>query len=289
MSLLDQIERAENVRTTAVNPAGREVRLPAGLLDQFYNRQRAALQQFVEQGRERAATVSALGFGQNRIYRSRIEAKIAWWRRAMADPARLAKNSQKAAGNLVEADWDQVGGDISDLAGKLSFSLWRAFDAHLGRQALRAVDEWPIDTGLSLSLLQVELDVGMSVGELMRAALIAGAPYSPYIEEAGFNVAQFDITEGGKTTTIRRRVRLEGRRMLPAKAARYLKQDSAGKWYFDRAQYDADKMSGALPGKGIAHGRRAVGHPYRDLLLKPTDATVAAIGRDATTNAVGGA
>lgn len=58
----------------------------------------------------------------------------------------------------------------------------RAFDKHLGKLAQDAWDNWPVGTGLSRSLLDIEYE---QRGETFIGRVISRAPYTTFIKSGG--------------------------------------------------------------------------------------------------------
>lgn len=284
---------SKELLTATVRAQPGSVTLPgAPHLERFAALQVGAMQEAIRKGREQAAAwdagkgvpAGAPPLGLNRQYRSMIEARIAWWQRAkIAPPGTYAKSTSHAAGATAEADWAQISADLQGLAGRLAAGLYTAFDEHLGGQALAVLDAWPHKMGLSRAMLQVEVAPG-SGGELMRGSHVAGMGYSGYIKEAGFRVKKETYTtKKGEQKTRTKHVYDEDRKM-PAWRAAFLVKQADGKWRFDVEKYEAAKK--ANTDFVIGDYKRAKGKPYRDLMLRPAAATVAAIGKDAVAAAV---
>lgn len=252
--------------------------------------QRAALQEAIRRGREKAQQQSAWTgmappFGLNRQYASIIEGRIKWWREASAkvaaqEAAGLSAPTRHAAGLHMEPNWAQIQRDLSGLAGAMAVALYGALDDHIGRLALDMIAGWPVDTGLSRALLQAQIGPGTGGhGELMRASVVAGAGYSGYIKEGGFRVVRESYTtKKGEQKTRTKHVYGEGSR-LPAWKVRYLVKKADGSWRFDVDAYDAAAASGRdVMGYRDPDRKPAKGKPYYDLMLKPAPAAVAATG-----------
>jgi len=263
--------------------SGQPVRLPdAPNLERFYDRQRDALERAIQRGRAKRDLIGAQGFGYNRQYKSRIEARIEWWRRAIdQDVSRYSATTREAADIHYEPNWDQMGKDLSTLGASVGVELWRAMDRHLGQMALDALDDWPVDSGLSAALIGLDIVPGSTSDELLASSLFAGAGYSGYIQEAGYKIEKIEYTDKkGRARTRRKRVYSEESRLPPWKV-KYLVKTDGGAWTFDADAYERSKASD--PDR-----KPAKGNPWRDLFLRKAPPTVKAIGDDATRHAVEG-
>lgn len=269
-----------------LGPKARRINLQdAPNIEAFFNRQRGALAAAISRSRRetraweagKGTSGTAAPFGLNRQYRSAIEARLQWWASAVdksvASSSRAVKRGAEAH---YEPDWTTIREDLRELWLGLGGSLYSAIDAHLGGQALHVLDNWPSKSGLSRALLTIDIEPGMSAGELMRASIVANAGYSGYITQAGYRMKTY-TTKSGRTR--RKKVYEDGK--LPADKAAFLRQDDQGRWVFDEEAYLADQRQ-----KEAAGYKPAKGKPYQDLMVKPAKGVVAAIGRDATAGAV---
>ena len=93
----------------------------------------------------------------------------------------------------------QLRRDMAKVIGRLAPSLTSAYDQHLGRLAFEAWREWPYDTGLSKSMLELRYDVQDDATKL-NGQIISRAPYTPYIEGNPFKNL---ITDKGLETAVK--------------------------------------------------------------------------------------
>ena len=177
---------------------------------------------------------------------SDLQRKIKWWaRRNTAGVARY-----QAQQDLIQPDWDQIQRDLRGLMEAVGESVLIELDRHLGKQALEALEAWPVDTGLSRALLYMAIDADPNS---IAAVLGCGAPYTPYIRE---------------------------RKGLVGKKKRFLKQNPDGSWYFDQEGWNAYQAGREARGK-----KKAKGKPYRDKIIRPGRKIARAVGKDATERA----
>lgn len=278
-------------------PGGRFELPEAPNMERFILLQRGALEAAIRKSRELTGkhdtgTGGAAPFGLNRQYRSVLEARIDYWRRAALAPiARYEKGGAYTTSQAGEAHyeprWADIQRDMRKLYGALAASIYGAMDEYLGGQALDALGEWPYKTGLSKALLHVEIAPGQSGDEIMRASLVAGAGYSGYIKQGGFRVVRSTYTDKKGTERVRRKHVYSDNERLPSWKARYLVQMADGRWRFDAEAYDRRKAAGGKLEMEDDY-TPAKGKPYRDLMTKPANRTVKSIGREATAESVRG-
>jgi len=262
-------------------------------LTAFWRQQEDALSRAIKTGRERAESLASIGFGLNRVNPSVIETRLSWWT-DNATKARVA--SRKKAGDLVQPDWEKIGRDLEALTRSVGESTLRAFDEHLGQQALDCWDAWPVDTMLSRALLYYSIDIKEHV---ISGKLGCGAPYTPYIREAKAYdqltpgaVTREEILRRGGTEADARRAAATGmvyrggkrKKATPGWKMQFLRK-VGGKWVFDTTAYGAGKEK-AEPSPDR---KKAKGHPYRDLIVKPAGKTAQQIGASAIAGALKGA
>jgi len=185
------------------------------------------------------------------------------------------------AGDLVRPNWTQIRGDLEQLATTVGEEIVRAMDARLGAQALKAQEEWPVDTGLSRALLYLRIDLQE---DRITGTLGCGAPYTYAIRQAGIKTVKEGKVAQAKGQVMYRdkrgRLRVKGRGTPGWKMA-FLRK-VGGSWVFDAAAYDASQAEfRAAGGSSKASGRKpAKGRPFQDLMRGPAKATAAAIGAD---------
>jgi len=80
---------------------------------------------------------------------------------------------------LVRPD-PKTGEKILELINQAYPAIGAAFDKHMGRLAVEAFDRWPIDTGLSKSLLGLEY---YTRGETLSGQFVCTAPYAYFIRD----------------------------------------------------------------------------------------------------------
>lgn len=247
-------------------------------LDAFVALQARAMEDAIRRSRARAGAADRLNgmFNRVRTSPSVLEAKIKQWSRGAAAPASMQK-----AGTLVRPNWTQIRTDLELLAATVGEAIVAAMDARLGAQALRAREEWPVDTGLSRALLYLRIDFAES---RITGTLGSGAPYTPYIHPAGVLTKKQEkmVRLAGQETyrDKRGRIRVKGRG-TPAWKMAYLRK-VGGKWTFDTAAYDAGQAERKYTGAVLTdEGRKpAKNRPFQDLIVKPAKATAQAVGAD---------
>lgn len=87
--------------------------------------------------------------------------------------------------------------------------LSAAYDSELGRFALDAWREWPVATGLSRSLLDVEVE---QRGETLHGRVVSRAPYTVFIKGRGGSVYQNLLRKPGRELPARIVAALEASR-----------------------------------------------------------------------------
>lgn len=107
--------------------------------------------------------------------------------------------------SLVRTGWgvrvdQKLQGELLKLAESVAPRLTRAMDKHLSRLAFDVWREWPVDTGLSRALL--DLEYTLAPGGRFRAVFASRAPYTMFIVhqphrmmERGGQFAAFAIAE----------------------------------------------------------------------------------------------
>lgn len=235
-------------------------------LRQFADIQGGGLERAIARSRNRAAVLGSQGFGLSRTNPSAIEAKIRYW------SGEKSKAPRAKLGDLVIPDWRQISADIDEMSRVVAEAALQALDDHFGAQAVRALEEWPVLTGLSRALLAYTIDVTPTA---IIARIKSGAPYTPYIREPVVMTAM-GVVRDASTVIVDRTGKKRSKNRLPRWKAAYLVKDAAGNWTFDEAAYEAGKGRRAPPNPDR---KVAKGKPYQDLINRPARAVARAVGK----------
>lgn len=151
--------------------------------------------------------------------RSFLSARDAWWAARKAAPvgstrgrtptlggAALKEGRWKMSGRAYMRAYTSLSGDlvrypaelteiIADHIEAMAPRLAAAFDRRLGRLAWDAWSRWPVDTGLSRSLLDVELS---QQGDIFRGAIVSRAPYTVFIKTRAGSAYQELLRKPGR-------------------------------------------------------------------------------------------
>lgn len=120
---------------------------------------------------------------------SQVGAKARWASRET--PPNLAMNR----GALVQVDRG-LQAVVADLMHRVNPAAAEAFNRHLGPVAGAAFQRWPVDTGLSKSLLTLEYGLSAD-GATLTGSLVNRAPYALFIRR-GYTVRNFIWDPGAR-------------------------------------------------------------------------------------------
>jgi hypothetical protein len=111
-----------------------------------------------------------------------------WWRRGNHY---LRHQGGMKEDDLVQPDPD-MNAKILAMTEEVYPVIARAFNEHYGPMATEAFDKWPVETGLSLSLLDFTITVD---GDALVGSLVNRAPYAYYIRPKKKKVGRHTRTE----------------------------------------------------------------------------------------------
>ena len=89
-------------------------------------------------------------------------------------------SSSVPRGSLVQPD-PRIAAKMQALTAEAFPAIGKAFDRHMGSLAVSAFDGWPVESGLSKSLLALEYDAG---SETLGSSVVCLAPYAYFIRKA---------------------------------------------------------------------------------------------------------
>lgn len=162
------------------------------------------------------------GFATVRAFTS---ARDAWWSSRLAGSATLGKLEDAGrVGRMARAKerrWSVAGkrylrayrgldgqlirvpAALLDMVSRrieaIAPALAEVYDRRLGRLAFDAWSAWPVQTGLSRSLIDVELE---QQGETFIGRVVSRAPYTVFIKSGGSNVYQDLLRKPGRSIAV---------------------------------------------------------------------------------------
>jgi hypothetical protein len=242
----------------------------------------------VRRSRRQAEVLQSQGFGLNRRkvrddsgnlqweHRSNYERKLATWTKKSAQYMRNVKGSfnSKDFVLMTSSQAAEAQRILADGLADVDEGVASAFDSVLGAHALKMLEMWPIDSGLSKAALGMTTEFSENG---MRVTVASSAPYVIFIREAYTFNAKGERTGGGERLAgVSKAYRIKfksGKWILPPWKARYLVQGADGRWSFDGAAYEADKFATEKRREAqiMKGGKATKGRPFHDYLgVKPS-------------------